>query len=229
MSERERWIVYPLLFLALGAALRDKIIKSTESQRIKSQGLYVFDELNNQPILVLGADQFPELRPGYPNMVKVQSVESGDVRANSVTTSNVIATKSIHSGDMTTKNLTAEKSVAKVIRAETVIANNYVLTDGQNSIRLNGDYTVTLTRFIHFLRAQFQGQQKVQKVAPVSNPSQDPPAASEETSKPPSPPTLQPPASTTPPATEAAVNSVESSATDPAVGENSAPQEPENK
>ena len=25
MTERERWIVYPLLFLALGAALRDKL------------------------------------------------------------------------------------------------------------------------------------------------------------------------------------------------------------
>jgi hypothetical protein len=29
MTERERWIVYPLLFLALGAALRDKLVDRT--------------------------------------------------------------------------------------------------------------------------------------------------------------------------------------------------------
>lgn len=37
MSERERWIVYPLLFLALGAALRDKLIKKTESDVVVAQ------------------------------------------------------------------------------------------------------------------------------------------------------------------------------------------------
>ena len=31
MSDRERWIVYPLLFLALGAALRDKLARSIHS------------------------------------------------------------------------------------------------------------------------------------------------------------------------------------------------------
>ena len=30
MSERERWIVYPLLFLALGVALRDKLLHRIE-------------------------------------------------------------------------------------------------------------------------------------------------------------------------------------------------------
>ncbi len=33
MSTRERWIVYPLLFLALGAALRDKVIGKIEIPR----------------------------------------------------------------------------------------------------------------------------------------------------------------------------------------------------
>lgn len=35
MSERERWIVYPLLFFALGAAIRDKILNVVESKQIQ--------------------------------------------------------------------------------------------------------------------------------------------------------------------------------------------------
>ena len=31
MSERERWVVYPLLFLALGVALRDKMLKRVDT------------------------------------------------------------------------------------------------------------------------------------------------------------------------------------------------------
>lgn len=40
MSTRERWIVYPLLFLALGVALRDKIVpvhKIVISQEIRAR------------------------------------------------------------------------------------------------------------------------------------------------------------------------------------------------
>lgn len=44
MTERERWIVYPLLFLALGAALRDKLIKQTFSERIECE-LLVCDDI----------------------------------------------------------------------------------------------------------------------------------------------------------------------------------------
>ena len=44
MSERERWIVYPLLFLALGAALRDKLFNITTSKSIVCQELTVIDE-----------------------------------------------------------------------------------------------------------------------------------------------------------------------------------------
>ncbi|MCA9235838.1 MAG: hypothetical protein KDA44_10225 [Planctomycetales bacterium] len=39
MSERERWIVYPLLFFALGAAIRDKILNSVESDQIACEEL----------------------------------------------------------------------------------------------------------------------------------------------------------------------------------------------
>ncbi len=44
MSDRERWIVYPLLFLALGAALRDKLAKRTLSDQLICKSLLVVDE-----------------------------------------------------------------------------------------------------------------------------------------------------------------------------------------
>jgi hypothetical protein len=44
MSERERWVVYPLLFLALGASLRDKLIDQTTSRVIVCQELQVVDD-----------------------------------------------------------------------------------------------------------------------------------------------------------------------------------------
>jgi hypothetical protein len=44
MNERERWIVYPLLFLALGVALRDKLVDRTTAKRIVCQELSIVDE-----------------------------------------------------------------------------------------------------------------------------------------------------------------------------------------
>jgi hypothetical protein len=82
MNERERWIVYPLLFLALGASLRDKIIKTTESQRIKCQGLVVVDS-EDRPLLVLGAEQFPEMTP-MRDVIRVDQIESQVLAASQV-------------------------------------------------------------------------------------------------------------------------------------------------
>jgi hypothetical protein len=39
MNERERWIVYPLLFFALGASLRDKFLQHVSSKEIECQRL----------------------------------------------------------------------------------------------------------------------------------------------------------------------------------------------
>ena len=44
MSERERWIVYPLLFLALGAALRDKLLQRTWSEQLVCKQLIMIDD-----------------------------------------------------------------------------------------------------------------------------------------------------------------------------------------
>ncbi len=54
MTERERWVVYPLLFLALGAALRDKLVDRTVTKRIVCQELRIEDEpVGNEPARVL--------------------------------------------------------------------------------------------------------------------------------------------------------------------------------
>jgi len=56
MSERERWIVYPLLFFALGAALRDKLTHSIESKDIICQSLKIVDQQDSNIVLAeLGA------------------------------------------------------------------------------------------------------------------------------------------------------------------------------
>ena len=47
MSERERWVVYPLLFLAFGAALRDKLFDRTITKSIVCQELTVLEEEPN--------------------------------------------------------------------------------------------------------------------------------------------------------------------------------------
>ncbi len=44
MSERERWIVYPLLFFALGAAVRDKILHRVDAKEIYCESLKIIDQ-----------------------------------------------------------------------------------------------------------------------------------------------------------------------------------------
>jgi hypothetical protein len=55
MTERERWVVYPLLFLALGAALRDKLIDRTTTKSIVCEELAVVDQepTTGQPSRIL--------------------------------------------------------------------------------------------------------------------------------------------------------------------------------
>lgn len=56
MSERERWIVYPLLFLALGAGLRDKLLKQTTADQVVCKRLVVIDDAGKPTAALAGAD-----------------------------------------------------------------------------------------------------------------------------------------------------------------------------
>jgi hypothetical protein len=76
MNERERWIVYPLLFLALGAALRDKLVDRTMTKSIVCQELLVVDD---QP---LGRDPVLLARLGPRNQPTPGGVPEGELRLN---------------------------------------------------------------------------------------------------------------------------------------------------
>ena len=60
MSDRERWIVYPLLFLALGTALRDKITQSIEVDVIRCKQILV-DDVRSKQILVGDDERQPKI------------------------------------------------------------------------------------------------------------------------------------------------------------------------
>jgi hypothetical protein len=66
MNERERWIVYPLLFLALGAALRDKLIDRTTSGSIVCKELIVMDEepMGREPYFIAKIGRVPPSAAG---------------------------------------------------------------------------------------------------------------------------------------------------------------------
>ena len=68
MSQRERWMVYPLLFLALGVSLRDKLIPpqvralSVESISVRCAQLEVRDRVevcdrSGRTLIVIGPDE----------------------------------------------------------------------------------------------------------------------------------------------------------------------------
>jgi hypothetical protein len=50
MSTRERWIVYPLLLLALGTALRPKFFAHVPQERVLCRELFVVDDEGNPRI-----------------------------------------------------------------------------------------------------------------------------------------------------------------------------------
>lgn len=56
MSQRERWIVYPLLFLALGAALRDKLAKRSVTEHVICEKMTVVDDQGRPVALLEGGE-----------------------------------------------------------------------------------------------------------------------------------------------------------------------------
>jgi hypothetical protein len=61
MSTRERWIVYPLLFLALGAAIKPKLVPPELRTNTGSAHLNV-DRLRCRELYIVGTDDVPRIR-----------------------------------------------------------------------------------------------------------------------------------------------------------------------
>ncbi len=89
MTERERWVVYPLLFLALGASLRDKLVDRTVAKSIVCQELTVVDEGDGrEPQRVLAKIGHTEATPDTPAIgflaVNGELAVDGTVKVNGV-------------------------------------------------------------------------------------------------------------------------------------------------
>jgi hypothetical protein len=88
MSERERWIIYPLLLLALGSSLRDKLFNRTVSQSIICESLRVVDDNRSD-------SGFHELIALGPNKVEGRTVSGvlrvGYIEADVVRVRQVVA------------------------------------------------------------------------------------------------------------------------------------------
>jgi hypothetical protein len=94
MTERERWVVYPLLFLALGAALRDKLGGSTKTKSIVCQELRIEDEPSgNQPARTLAVIRGMEPTTNSPS-VGVLEID-GTVNVNGTVNANQYACQGI--------------------------------------------------------------------------------------------------------------------------------------
>ena len=85
MSERERWIIYPLLFFALGAAVRDKILHRVDAKEIYCESLMIVDQHDptGQPLAELGIQR---ARPTDPTqmsdsvgMLRLTNSDGGEV------------------------------------------------------------------------------------------------------------------------------------------------------
>lgn len=57
MTHRERWTVYPLLFLSLGVALRDKIAPTFEAEQIRCRAIAVTDAEGDEVLSMQGDPQ----------------------------------------------------------------------------------------------------------------------------------------------------------------------------
>jgi len=56
MTDRERWTVYPLLFLTLGVAMRDKIFNLVEVDNVQCKQLIVTDQEGTRQVVVTSND-----------------------------------------------------------------------------------------------------------------------------------------------------------------------------
>jgi hypothetical protein len=114
MTERERWIVYPLLFLALGAALRDKLSEHTKTKTIECQELIVYGDegADQQPVPLVQIGAVKRTSADAPHLgqilvngqilvdglvqaqgIRSQGVQAGIIQSDSIQTTNINADK----------------------------------------------------------------------------------------------------------------------------------------
>jgi hypothetical protein len=104
MTERERWIVYPLLFLALGAGLRDKLFDQTRSKSIECQELTVSAEEGGGrptvPLARIGAidRSASDKTPAGQMLINGQLVVVDSIRAPAIYADRIFADNYVYHG-----------------------------------------------------------------------------------------------------------------------------------
>lgn len=76
MTTRERWIIYPLLFLALSVALRDKLMRATVVDRITCRELAVVDANGNTLLRLNGDTGYTDSDVAAPPQLELASLLS---------------------------------------------------------------------------------------------------------------------------------------------------------
>src|SRR5262245_53767884 len=96
MTERERWIVYPLLFLALGAALRDKLSEHTKTKTIECQELVVYGDESpgHAPTPLVRIGGMPRDSADSPHLGQI--VVDGMIQAQVVTAAEAVQAANIN-------------------------------------------------------------------------------------------------------------------------------------
>lgn len=104
MTERERWIVYPLLFLALGAALRDKLSEHVQTKTIECQELVINSEES------AGRPSTPLVQIGSIKRTSADSPHLGQILVDGLIQGQIVNAKGLQ---------------AEAVQAENVNADNY--------------------------------------------------------------------------------------------------------
>lgn len=90
MTERERWIVYPLLFLALGASLRDKLAKQTRSQQIVCQELFIVNDRGEPVARLAEGSLMLEGTDNSPGMLTVGVIQTNSIQTQNLQAQNIV-------------------------------------------------------------------------------------------------------------------------------------------
>jgi hypothetical protein len=110
MTERERWTVYPLLFLALGVALKDKMVRSVNTDEVHAKKvvcseLVVTSPGSNKQVRLASGEVFATGDMKAPALICNAMVIAGANGKEAVTASSnefggFVRTTGVHSGVM---------------------------------------------------------------------------------------------------------------------------------
>jgi hypothetical protein len=127
MSDRERWIVYPLLLLALGTSLRDKLTRTVEADHILCRDILVIDS-NDRPTLLVGGRYVGQGRSAPGPVISI--IDSADrttaYLGDTIQCRNLVASGLMRAGGITSPGRIESQSVAAraVMQTPSVLITN---------------------------------------------------------------------------------------------------------